>query len=54
MVTESVVNRELLDPLVFEDLDAAKIQVAKNRPSGTQFDNALHVSDNFRDKNTGI
>jgi hypothetical protein len=39
---------------VVEKLSVACIEVIKNRASGTQFDNALDASDNFRDKNTGL
>lgn len=51
---ESCIDRELLDPAVFEKLSAAKIQLVKNRPSGTEKDNSNDASDNFRDKNTGL
>ena len=36
---EECVDRELMDPKVFEDLDVAKISVLKNRPSVSHFDN---------------
>jgi hypothetical protein len=51
---ENCIDRELLDPSVFTALSEAKIRVIKNRPSGTEFDNANDAADNFRDKNTGL
>jgi hypothetical protein len=51
---ESVIDREFMDPTVWETLDKARIRVFKNRPSGTQYDNPHDASDNFRDKNTGL
>jgi hypothetical protein len=51
---EACVTRELMSPVVFTKLDVAHIDVMKNRPSGTAFDNPLDASDNFRDKNAGL
>ena len=51
---ENCIDRELLDPSVFTALSEAKIRVIKNRPSGTEFDNANDAADNFRDKNAGL
>ena len=51
---ESCVNRELMAPEVFEKLAEHNIELVKNRPSGTAYDNANDASDNFRDKNTGL
>lgn len=51
---EATINCELLEPSVYELFAEHDINVIKNRPSCTQFDNACDASDNFRDKNTGL
>jgi hypothetical protein len=51
---ESVITREILDDSVWAALAEDNIKIIKNRPSGTEFDNANDASDNFRDKNTGL